>query len=269
MTQHLRERTAEAARLYAETVQRNQELADINVRLQSAQQQLVQSEKLAAIGQLTAGIVHDVKNPLAVIKGMAELLQDQPGLEASVQKDLAVIRESAAKANQIVSDLLKFSRQSTPEMHLQDLRATVEASLRITAYLARKANVQVIAGLPAQSVIVTYDAQQIEQVLINLIQNAIQAMPHGGTLRFSLSQAGEGVALAVQDTGIGIPPENLRRIFDPFFTTKPEGEGTGLGLSTSYGIISRHRGRIDVASVMGQGTTFTILLPTHQPELAT
>ena len=266
MTQHLRERTDEAARLYAETIQRNTELAEINVRLQNAQQQLVQSEKLAAVGQLTAGIVHDVKNPLAVIKGLAELLQEEPGLEAYANKDLALIRESATKANQIVSDLLTFSRQSTPEMQRQDLKATVEAALRITAYLTRKAHVQVIAALPDQAVYATYDAQQIEQVLINLIQNAIQSMPQGGTLRASLSQAHEAVALAVQDTGVGIPPENLHRIFDPFFTTKLAGEGTGLGLSVSYGIVARHHGRIDVDSVVGQGTTFTILLPTQQPD---
>jgi two-component system, NtrC family, sensor kinase len=268
MTQHLRERTDEAARLYAETVQRNQELAEINTRLQSAQQQLVQSEKLAAVGQLTAGIVHDVKNPLAVIKGLAESLQEEPNLGTYAKKDLSVIRESATKANQIVSDLLTFSRQSTPEMQQQDLKATVEAALRITAFLSRKAKVQVSAALPEHSVYVTYDAQQIEQVLINLIQNAIQAMPQGGTLRVSLSQADEAVALAVQDTGIGISPENLHRIFDPFFTTKPEGEGTGLGLSVGYGIITRHHGRIDVDSVVGQGTTFTILLPKHQPATA-
>lgn len=266
MTQHLRERTQEAARLYAETIQRNRELAEINARLQDAQQQLIQSEKLAAIGQLTAGIVHDVKNPLAVIKGLAESLQELPELDEYTRKDLAVIRESAAKANQIVSDLLTFSRQSTPEMHTQDLRATVEAAVRITAYLARKAQIEVITDLPKQSVVVTYDAQQIEQVLINLIQNAIQAMSSGGTLRVNLSQSGAAVALAVQDTGSGIAPENLRRIFDPFFTTKPPGEGTGLGLSVSYGIIARHHGRIDVDSVVGQGTTFTILLPAQQPE---
>jgi signal transduction histidine kinase len=268
MTLHLRERTDEAARLYAETVQRNQELAEINARLQTAQQQLVQSEKLAAVGQLTAGIVHDVKNPLAVIKGLAESLQEEPELQAYAQKDLALIRDSATKANQIVSDLLTFSRQSTPEMQTQDLKATVEAALRITSFLARKANAQVIATLPEQSVYVTYDAQQIEQVLVNLIQNAIHAMPQGGTLRVSMSQAEEAVALAVQDSGIGIPPENLRRIFDPFFTTKPEGEGTGLGLSVSYGIITRHHGRIDVDSTVGQGTTVTILLPKHQPAAA-
>jgi len=112
---------------------------------------------------------------------------------------------------------------------------------------------------------IVYDAQQIEQVLINLIQNAIQAMPNGGSLHVSMSHTDDAVAIAIQDTGTGIPPENVTRIFDPFFTTKPEGEGTGLGLSVSYGIVSHHRGRIDVESVVGQGTTFTILLPTRQP----
>ena len=267
MTQHLRDRTEEASQLYAETVQRNTELADINTRLQNAQQQLIQSEKLAAIGQLTAGIVHDVKNPLTVIKGLAEMLQSKPDLQPAAGKDLAVIRESAAKANQIVTDLLKFSRQSTPEMHLQELNATVEASLRITAYLTRKANVEVLTALPEDSVYLMYDAQQIEQVLVNLIQNAIQAMPNGGTLRISLSHTRDTATLIVQDTGTGIPPEHLHRIFDPFFTTKPEGEGTGLGLSVSYGIISHHRGRIEVNSVVGQGTTFTITLP-KQPVAA-
>ena len=267
MTQHLRERTDEAARLYAETAQRNQELAEINARLQSTQQQLVQSEKLAAVGQLTAGIVHDVKNPLTVIKGMAESLQDEPDLQPYANRELALIRESATKANQIVSDLLTFSRQSAPEMQQQDFKSTVEAALRITTYLTRKANVQVITALPEQSVYMTYDAQQIEQVLVNFIQNATQAMPQGGTLRVSLSQADEAIALAVQDTGVGISPEHLHRIFDPFFTTKPVGEGTGLGLSVSYGIIARHHGRIDLDSTVGQGTTFTLLLPKQQPEV--
>jgi signal transduction histidine kinase len=267
MTLRLRDRTAEAARLYAETVQRNRELAEANARLQATQQQLIQSEKLAAIGQLTAGIVHDVKNPLAVIKGMAEELQDDANLDAGVRKQMSVIRDGAARANQIVGDLLKFSRQSKLEMSYQDLTATVESALRLTAYLARRASVQVVADLPDRPVLIMYDAQQIEQVLINLIQNAIQAMPNSGSLRVSMSHAGEAVAIAIQDTGVGISPEHLTRIFDPFFTTKPEGEGTGLGLSVSYGIVSHHQGRIDVESVIGQGTTFTILLPTRQPDI--
>ena len=246
---------------HAETVKRNEELADANARLQSAQAQLVQSEKLASVGQLTAGIVHDVKNPLAVIKGLAEELQEEVGLDPSTLEQLKTIRQSATRASTIVGDLLKFARQSTPEMETRDIRETVESSMRLTEYLVRKAGVDSQLDLPKESVMMTYDATQIEQVLINLITNSVQAMPDGGKLRVSLGQAEGAVAIAVQDSGIGIPRENLSRIFDPFFTTKPEGQGTGLGLSVSYGIVSRHGGRIEVESKIGQGTTFTVLLP--------
>jgi signal transduction histidine kinase len=267
MTLKLRERTAEAARLYEEAIQRNQELAETNERLRTTQLQLIQSEKLAAIGQLTAGIVHDVKNPLTVIKGVAELLLYEDHLNAEIKSELSLIRESALKANNIVSDLLKFSRQSKPEMGEQDMRETVEAALRLTAYPIRKAHVQVIKDLPDHAVIMTYDVQQIEQVLVNIISNAVQAMPGGGTLRVNLSQSNDVAAIAIQDSGTGISPEHQTRIFDPFFTTKSEGEGTGLGLSVSYGIISNHSGRINVQSEVGQGSTFTIILPMRHPEL--
>ncbi|MBI3241888.1 MAG: HAMP domain-containing protein [Chloroflexi bacterium] len=268
MTLKLRERTAEAARLYAETVHRNKALAQANAKLQAAQQQLVQSEKLAAIGQLTAGIVHDVKNPLAVVIGMADELRDDPKLDKETRQHLSTIRDNAWRASTIISDLLKFARQSTPEMKLQDIGATITTALRLTDYLARKGGVTVVKDIPPQPVLMNYDATQIEQVLINLIQNAIQAMPKGGHLRVNLSPAKDAAAIAVQDTGVGIPQKNLIRIFDPFFTTKPAGEGTGLGLSVSYGIISRHGGRIDVASTPGKGTTFTILLPLNTPAQA-
>jgi len=268
MTLRLRERTAEAVQLYDESVQRNQELGDINARLQSAQAQLIQSEKLATVGQLTAGIVHDVKNPLAVIKGLAEELSEEFGLDPTTRDQLKTIRESAAKASTIVTDLLKFARQSTPEMERHDLKETIESSVRLTEYLARKSNVQVKLDLPRTPVMVTYDAQQIEQVLMNLLSNAIQAIKKGGTVRINLSEASGAVAIAVQDNGIGIPEKNLQRIFDPFFTTKPEGEGTGLGLSVSFGIITRHRGRIEVDSKPGLGTTFTILLPIDQEDVS-
>ncbi len=268
MTLRLRERTAEAVQLYGESLQRNQELADINARLQSAQAQLIQSEKLATVGQLTAGIVHDVKNPLAVIKGLSEELSEEFGLDPTTRDQLKTIRESAAKASTIVTDLLKFARQSTPEMERHDLKETIESSVRLTEYLARKSNVQVKLDLPRSPVMVTYDAQQIEQVLMNLISNAIQAIKNGGTVRINLSEAGGAVAIAIQDNGIGIPEKNLQRIFDPFFTTKPDGEGTGLGLSVSFGIMTRHRGRIEVDSKPGLGSTFTVLLPIDQEDVS-
>jgi signal transduction histidine kinase len=263
MTLRLRERTQEAACLYAEAVQRNKELAEINEQLRSTQMQLVQSEKLAAIGQLTAGIVHDVKNPLTVVKGMAELLLSEGNIPEDIREEITLIRDSSQKANVILTDLLTFARQSRPEMEERDMRETVEAALRLTAYPLRKAHIEMSKDLPNQAVMMTYDNQQIEQVLVNLINNAVHAMKDGGKLRINLSQAECAVAIAVEDTGIGIPPENLPRIFDPFFTTKPEGEGTGLGLSVSYGIISNHNGQFEVQSKVGEGTTFTILLPVN------
>jgi signal transduction histidine kinase len=268
MTLRLRERTAEAVRLYAEAIQRNQELAETNERLRTTQQQLIQSEKLAAIGQLTAGIVHDVKNPLTVIKGVAELLLTEDDLGEELRSEISLMRESAVKANNIVTDLLKFSRQSKPDLEVHDMRETVEAALRLTAFPIRKAHVQVIKNLTVKPVLMVYDDQQVEQVLVNMISNALQAMPTGGLLRVSMNTESGSLAIEIQDTGIGIPAENLSRIFDPFFTTKPEGEGTGLGLSVSYGIISNHNGRIEVNSIVGQGTTFTILLPIRQMEMA-
>ena len=268
MTLRLRERTEEAARLYIETVNRNKELAEINARLQAAQAQLVQSEKLAAVGQLTAGIVHDVKNPLAVIKGLAEeLAEETEGADEFVQQGLQTIRDSATRANVIVTDLLKFARQSTPEMQRRDLRDTLDSVFRLTEYLLRKGKVTLELSVPEKPVMALYDSQQIEQVLINLVTNAVQAMPDGGTLKASLSKQNGQVEIELTDTGIGILPENLPRIFDPFFTTKPEGEGTGLGLSVSYGIISEHGGKIDVQSTPGVGTTFRITLPTREQTL--
>ena len=228
---------------------------------------MFQSEKLAAIGQLTAGIVHEVKNPLAVIKGVVDLLLYEDQLDPEMKPEITLIRESAVKANNIVSDLLKFSRQSKPEMGQQDMCETIETALRLTTYTVRKAHLEVIKELPDHPVMMTYDVQQIEQVLVNMINNAVQSMPEGGKLTITLSQTDTEAIIAIQDTGIGIPTENLTRIFDPFFTTKADGEGTGLGLSVSYGIISNHSGRIDVESVVGQGSTFKIILPMQHPEL--
>ena len=264
MTENLRQRTAEAERLYAETVQRNIELAATNKRLQETQQQLVQSEKLAAVGLLTAGIVHDVKNPLTVIKGTAELLQEEPDLAPDMQKALSLIREGAVKANKIVSDLLTFARQAPPELKPQDLRETIQASLRLTTYLTRQAHVRMFSELPDQEVITIYDAQQIEQVFINLITNAAQAIKEQGTLWVRLTHNGQYAVTSFEDSGCGISPEHLHRIFDPFFTTKPEGQGTGLGLSVSYGIIASHGGQIEVNSEVGKGSTFTVYLPLAQ-----
>lgn len=264
MTERLKERTEEAERLYAQMVERNLELAEINDRLQRTRAQLVQSEKLAAVGQLTAGIVHDVKNPLAVIKGLAEEMEEEEEFTSFTRESLGMIRDNASKANTIVTDLLKFARQSTPTLEARDLRETVNSSLRLTEYLTRKAAVRVHREFPAEPVLARIDSQQIEQVLINLITNAVQAMPEGGDLTAKISSNHEAVTLSISDSGTGIPEDHLGRIFDPFFTTKPEGEGTGLGLSVSYGIMAQHGGQIEVDSEVGEGSTFTLHL---KPEM--
>ena len=259
MTQQLRARTDEAKTLLEESVQRNQQLAETNTRLKDTQMQLVRSEKLAAIGQLTAGIVHDVKNPLAAIQGMTELLRNDASLSSETRQDIAMIHSSAVNATKIVTDLLKFARQAPPELKTQDLRATLYAALYLNRYIIQKASVKVITKVSDRPILATYDAVQIEQVMINLIQNAVQAMPQGGYLKVFLMQENRTAKFGLIDSGVGIPPENLKRIFDPFFTTK--GNGTGLGLSTSYGIIASHGGEIHAQSQLGKGTCFTVLLP--------
>jgi signal transduction histidine kinase len=261
MTFRLRKRTAQATQLHAEAVRRSEELAEANVRLQQAQQQLVQSEKLASVGQLAAGIVHDIKNPLAVITGLTEELQENTGKESALTSPLNQIRENAVRASGIVTDLLKFARQSNPEMRYQNIWDTVRTAVRLNDFLTRRANVRVVMDLTPQTILTSYDAQQMEQVLINLIQNAVQAMPKGGTLTIGVRQDLKWVEIEIRDTGVGIPAKNLGRIFDPFFTTKAPGEGTGLGLSVSYGILAQHGGRIDVRSEVGRGTAFTLRLP--------
>lgn len=255
----LRERTDEGRTLLEESIQRNRELAEINTRLSSMQVQLVQSEKLAAIGRLTAGIVHDVKNPLAAIQGMTDMLLMDPNLSSEARQDIGIIHNSTINATKIVTDLLKFARLAPPELKSQDLRRSIYHALYLNRLMIRKANVRLITEVLDQPIMITYDAVQLEQVLVNLIQNAVQAMPQGGYLKVVLARENGTAKIVLIDTGMGIPPENLKRIFDPFYTTKSN--GTGLGLSTSYGIIASHHGEIHVQSQVGRGTCFTIRLP--------
>lgn len=261
MADDLQARTAEAEQLYAEAVERNRQLEEMYQRLQAAQQQLVQSEKLASVGQLSAGIVHDVKNPLGVIKGVAEELMEDKAAGSPEHESLQVIRDNASRANAIVTDMLTFARQTPPAMLRRDLRETVEGSLRLTSYMLRKGKIELDLQLPPDPVTLTFDSQQIQQVIINLVQNAVQAMPDGGQLGVRLSRDDGYALIEIEDTGTGISPEHLPRIFDPFFTTKPEGQGTGMGLSVSYGIVSHHHGTIQVRSRPAEGARFTIRLP--------
>lgn len=235
--------------------------------LQNRTSELAQSEKLSAVGQLAAGIAHDVKNPLGVIKGLAEEIEENMPANSDSIQHLRVIQDNASRADAILNDLMTFSRQSAFEMKYQNICDTVHKAVRLTGYLARKGYVEIDVETKTDQIMTYFASQQIEQVLINLIQNAVQAMPEGGKLLIKVSEAFGNISISVADTGLGIKEENLRKVFDPFYTTKPEGEGTGLGLSVSYGIIKKHQGTIKVESVIGVGTTFLINLPQVESRL--
>jgi signal transduction histidine kinase len=231
--------------------------------LDKRSEQLLQREKMASLGTLTSGVAHELNNPLNNISTSAQIL-----LEELEESDLAYKRElltemegQIQRARDIVRALLEFSRErsfSLQRIHFNDL---VENTLKLIKGEV-PANVRLTVDIPAD-LQVNLDPRRIEQVLINLIINGIQAMEAGGTLCISArtEDSGSGFRFEVSDTGKGIPPEDLGKIFDPFFTTKDVGRGNGLGLAVSHGIVEQHGGRIQVASKVGQGTTFTVFLP--------
>lgn len=223
--------------------------------------QLIQSEKMAAIGQLAAGIAHEIRNPLGIIMNalydLGELLRDPP---AAVQEDLQIARTEMGRVQEIINNLLEFSRDGTMEMESVDLNRTIRQTLKLmnkhfqNSGVAPKTDLRPIGRCRVSE-------NGMRQVLLNLVTNAVQAMPDGGELRVTTRPAGEDrVVLTIHDTGTGIPPERIGRIFDPFYTTKDPGEGTGLGLSVVHSVITNAGGTLDVASPEGDGTTFTIEL---------
>jgi two-component system NtrC family sensor kinase len=274
-------------------------------KLEEAHNQLHQSEKLASIGQLAAGVAHEINNPIGFVNSnlgslknyvdqlmgliddlsttMEPLLTGNPEVKKSVdalkrKADLDFLREDigalitesidgTTRVRQIVQDLRDFSRTGEIAMEWVDLHAGLESTLNVVSNeIKYKAEIVRDYGtLPR----VECRPSQINQVFMNLLVNAAQAIPQKGKITLKSGTADDKVWISVSDTGSGIPPEILARIFDPFFTTKPVGKGTGLGLSVSYGIIEKHGGRIEVASQPGEGTTFTVWLPTRQSAAAT
>ncbi len=238
------------------------ELDESHMALADTQNALMQSEKLASMGQLAAGIAHEVNNPLGVVLMYAHILQDQYRDQApEMAEDLAMIAEQADRCKKIVAGLLHFSRQNKLLLEMTDLNALVRNCVK--AILIPK-EIKTVLDLDASNPAIELDGDQISQVLTNLITNAVAAMENdGGELTIKTLYSKDKAQLIVSDTGIGIPEENIPKIFDPFFTTKQIGKGTGLGLAVTYGIIKMHRGDIKVDSNAdknsGQtGTTFTI-----------
>jgi two-component system NtrC family sensor kinase len=237
----------------------------IERKLQETHLQLVSSEKMASLGKLAAGIAHEINNPLGGILIYASLMaEDLPGADAK-RGDLARIVQEASRCKDIVKSLLEFARQTEPKMEPTDINRAITDGLFFLENQALFHNIKIIKNLDPFLPFIRGNASQLKQVLINIIVNAAEAMHGSGTLTISSypSSDRKWVFLEFADTGEGISEMNLTRIFDPFFTTKAVGKGTGLGLSTSYGIVESHGGKIRVKSKVGEGTTFTIELPTY------
>jgi signal transduction histidine kinase/Fe-S-cluster-containing hydrogenase component 2 len=244
------------------------ELARSNDELATAQEALVRSEKLASMGQLAAGIAHEVNNPLGVVIMYAHFLMEQLGERPEYRDDLVMVVEQADRCKKIVAGLLDFARQNKVEHDSVHLPELVRKALR---GVPPPVNVVVDVADDMEDPVVEVDPDQLTQVLINLVTNAYAAMPDGGSLRVETHGDAGQVVLAVTDTGVGIPPEHFPKLFEPFFTTKKAGKGTGLGLAVTYGIVKMHRGDIKVTSNTDPakgpaGTRFTVSLPRRRQD---
>ena len=229
-------------------------------------EQLRQSEKLAALGELVAGVAHELNNPLAGISAFAQLLLEEE-LNADQRESARLIKREADRAVGVIRDLLLFSRKAGPSTMPVDINGLVQLTLRLRAYSLRSSGVQVETHLDTMLPEVAGDDQKLQQVILNLIVNAEYAMRRTATKHLVIRTAHEGdsVITELSDSGAGMSEDTLQRVFEPFFTTKPAGEGTGLGLSVSYGIIEAHGGTITVESLTGRGTTFRIAVPVADP----
>src|SRR5881398_2644246 len=224
--------------------------------------QLIQSEKMAAIGLLAAGIAHELRNPLAIVmNALYDLHQLLDGRNAEVAEDLRIAEEEIERAQAIIKNLLEFSRESGAELERLDVNDLLTRTLQLMQKHLQDNGVRVTTELgPIPPCLANPNAMR--QIALNLITNAVQAMPEGGDLTLRTAAVGPNlIRVEVRDTGVGIPAEHLQDIFNPFYTTKAPGQGTGLGLSVVHSILQRYQGEIQVTSEVGAGTTFTIELP--------
>lgn len=239
------------------------EADDDKLRLQD---QLRHADRLATIGQLAAGVSHELNEPLGNILAFAQLAQKEPRLPEQTAQDLEKIVTTSLHAREIVKKLMLFARQTPPQKKPVNLNTIVEEGLHFLESRCSKSGVSIIRRLTEGLPEITADPSQLNQVLVNLVVNAIQAMPTGGTLTITTCACNNQVAFRIEDTGIGMGEDVLKQIFIPFFTTKDINEGTGLGLPVVHGIINSHGGAINVESVPGKGSRFEIQLPIAKTE---
>ena len=231
----------------------------------SAENRLIQAAKLAAVGEMAAGIAHELNNPLTSVTGFAELVLEEMPEGSESRKDLETVMREALRARDVVRRLLDFARQSESTRARASLNEVVEDVVALSKHLIHTSGIELKIELEQNLPWVLMDANQMKQVLINLVHNSLQAMPDGGEMEIKTSNASrhnrDWITVSVQDTGVGIPQLEQARIFEPFYTTKGNQGGTGLGLSVTYGIITDHGGQIDVVSQPGAGAKFTVWLP--------
>ncbi len=263
MTTKLKEAQDES-RQWANTLEAK--VAERTEKIQSMQSKLLRSEKLASIGELVAGIAHEINNPLTGILMFASMIESDPRLDPGIRQDLETIMHETQRCARIVKELLDFSRENIPQKSWGSVHDIIDKTLALVEHQASFHNISVVREYHDALPEVLVDPGQMEQVLINIIINASQAMPGGGSLKVRTCPDSQNQYLHIEisDTGCGISEENLQRIFDPFFSTKGA-NGTGLGLSVTYGIIENHGGHIEVSSQLGEGTTFLIKLPLGSP----
>lgn len=250
----------------AELMTAYEEIQDYDRRLKENQAMLIQAEKLASMGQLSASIAHEINNPLSGVLIYTNLLSKKIA-KGDLDKEvllnyLSKIDFELTRSTHLIGSLLAFARQSEPIMEKVDVNKILIRALDITIPAGSRNEIKVEKELHALPE-VTADSDQLQQVFINLIMNAVQAMPEGGNITFLTFVENSQVKICVKDTGCGIPPENMGKIFTPFFSTKKDVKGVGLGLPVSYGIMQRHHGKIEIESKVGEGSSFTVCLPTR------
>ncbi|MCJ7514902.1 MAG: PAS domain S-box protein [Dehalococcoidia bacterium] len=228
------------------------------------EQKMLTSGKLASVGEITASVAHEINNPLTGVLGYAQLLTSRHDIPQDIKQDLDIIYEECQRAVKIVQSLLHFARQHKPDRSLTDISELVERTLELQIYKLRTSNIMLTTKLAADLPWVVVDYNQIQQVILNIVVNAMQAMAevrHEGKITVATGMNKDYVRISIADNGPGIAKENINKVFDPFFTTKPVGSGSGLGLSVCHSIITEHGGNIRVESTNGKGATFIIDLP--------
>jgi signal transduction histidine kinase len=229
------------------------------------QEQVRHADRLATIGQLSAGVAHELNEPLATMLGFAQLCRKHPGLPASAIADLDKIIAATLHAREIVKKLMLFARERPPAREKVILARVIDEGLSFVESRATKADVEIRRRIESDLPEVYGDPNQLVQVLVNLAVNAIQAMPDGGPLTLEAYAENDSVVLGVEDQGVGMTPQAVQRAFEPFFTTKEVGVGTGLGLAVVHGIVTSHGGTIRVQSEPGKGSRFEVRLPIARP----